>query len=357
MKCPACDSENKDPYQYKYSPATIDKLALFDERKILCCKNCGFGMIEEDVDEELLQKYYLSDYSGKARKQAETDILDIRTGYSFDMRAVSQIALIKQYVALGEEQTVIEIGAGAGTFLFLLRQMGFKGRYVAFEPQQQAQEYINKLNGEAEGKGFDLKSAEKYKGQADLVVMSHSLEHFNPGKISEIICGVNLMLRQQGGFFCEVPNANLNLYPNAGERVVPHLSFFSINALKGFVEKAGMKTVFIKSCGDSQLNKDQEKRIVEGEKEGAYLFDLDYENGIFRNRRYHHFIEHDRRRKRKLNSIIRFAASLLGGRNVMRVIEFMRRCRQKPHHSLLMSSQFSYGADREFIRMIVLKNS
>ena len=47
-----------------------------------------------------------------------------------------------------------------------------------FSTEKKAQEYINKLNGEAEGKGFDLKSAEKYKGQADLVVMSQSLEHF-----------------------------------------------------------------------------------------------------------------------------------------------------------------------------------
>ena len=81
MKCPACGFENENPNRYKYTPTTIDKLKLFDERDILCCKNCSFGMIEKDVDEEVLQRYYSSDYSGKARKQVETKTTTINTDF------------------------------------------------------------------------------------------------------------------------------------------------------------------------------------------------------------------------------------------------------------------------------------
>ena len=120
MHCPACNIKNKNPDKFNYSPATIDKLALFDSSEILCCENCGFGMIEKDVEEQILQNYYSSEYSGKARKQAEIRPIDTRTGYSVDFRSLSQLTLIKQFFSFPSDSTVLEIGAGAGGFLFML---------------------------------------------------------------------------------------------------------------------------------------------------------------------------------------------------------------------------------------------
>jgi len=205
MKCPACDHIDEAPESFKYTPASIDKLPLFDEKEILCCGKCGFGMIEEDVDESVLQQYYSSDYSGKARKQAEVKVVDVRTRYSYDKRAASQLALIKQYVELNPESTVVEIGAGTGGFLFSLRQMGYKGRYLAFEPQEQAHDNLIDLGGEVVREVFTLEQGEQHREMADLVVMSHSLEHFNPGGIEQILKGVHLMLRKGGASFVKFP--------------------------------------------------------------------------------------------------------------------------------------------------------
>ena len=98
---------------------------------------------EKDVNLDILQNYYSSEYSGKAKKQVETKNTDNRTSYSFDIRSLSQLTLIKQYIDFTSELTIVEIGAGAGNFLFSLNQAKFKGRYVAFEPQEQAHECFN----------------------------------------------------------------------------------------------------------------------------------------------------------------------------------------------------------------------
>ena len=54
MICPACDYLNKEPTTFEYTPTTLDKLRIFDEKRIYCCNSCGFGMIETDVAEEEL---------------------------------------------------------------------------------------------------------------------------------------------------------------------------------------------------------------------------------------------------------------------------------------------------------------
>ena len=357
MKCLACFSENEEPKRFKYTPTTIDKLSIFDERNILCCNNCGFGMIEEDVDEEVLKRYYTSDYSGKARKQVQmnTENTDARTSYSFDLRSVSQLTLIRQYLDVKSIIRVVEIGAGTGEFLFSLRQMNFGGHYVAFEPQEQSHKCLEQLGSDIVKDIFDLRGAEKYKDSVDLVVMSHALEHFNPGKISEIVEAVRVMLREGGIFFCEVPNANLVIYPKAGERVVPHLSFFSIDSLKCFIENVGMNLLFINACGNSQLKKNQSEKIHELDSKGHFIFDLDQENGILRNRHYHRFLEIERIKKMKRQKLLNITTRILGKNIVMSILNLLRRYRQNSHSLLFGSNIFSYGTDREFIRLIALK--
>jgi SAM-dependent methyltransferase len=359
MKCLACFSENSDPKAFKYTPTTIDKLKIFDNRKILCCKNCGFGMIEKDVDEEMLKRYYSSDYSGKARKKIHTKAvtIDIRTSFSFDVRSLSQLNLIRQYIDFNSELTVLEIGSGTGDFLFSLRQMNFTGKYVAFEPQDQAHKCLEELGANIEKDIFDLKGAQKYKNSVDLVIMSHSLEHFNPGKISEITSAVHTMLRVGGIFFCEVPNADIVKYPNAGEKVVPHLSFFSEDSIKNFVQKADMDLLFINACGNNQFDKDEDLKIRELEKIGHFVFDLDEKNGILRNQSYHRYLESERKRLLKKNKLLNIAFKSIGKKTMMMMINLLRKYRQNSYNLFLGSSYFQYGHDREFLRVIAIKRT
>jgi hypothetical protein len=242
-----------------------------------------------------------------------------------------------------------------GGLLFSLSQMEFKGKYVAFEPQEQAHENLKQLGGNGESKTFNLQEAVKYKDSVDLVVKSHSFEHFNPGKIEEILRGVVIMLRTCGCYFCEVPNANLSLYPNAGEMVVPHLSFFTIHALQSFFTKAGMDLKFLNACGDSQLEKDAQKQINELSRKGYFVFDLDQDNRILRNHKYQEYLDNEHSKQRKRECLIKLANTLFGNKIVLQFIDFIRKFRQKTYHSLLATNYFLYGTDREYLSLITIK--
>ncbi len=355
MKCPICSVENNHPRSFDYTPTTIDKLKLFDERSILQCKSCGFGMIEKDVDLDILQNYYTSEYSGKAKKQVETKNTDNRTSYSVDIRSLSQLTLIKQYIDITSDLPVVEIGAGTGNFLFSLKQAKFKGKYVAFEPQEQAHECLHNLGGEIEKGVFNYQNAIKFKDSVDLLVMSHSLEHFNPGEIKDIVSAVKMMLKENGIFFCEVPNANLELYPNAGERVVPHLSFFSIESLKVLLQSFEMNIEFINACGNKQLEKDTSQKIEELDKKGYFVFDMDHKNNILRNRKYHQDMTIEKNRQKKRQLFLNVCLKIFGKKIVMSLLDFIRKCQQKPQTLMISDNRFSYDSSREFIRLIARK--
>jgi len=355
MKCPACNNEDTNPKRFSYTPTTIDKLKLFDERDILYCKECGFGMIEQDVDSDVLQKYYSSDYSGKAKKQAEINTVDNRTSYSYDIRSISQLALIRQYIDINSETVIAEIGAGPGGILFTLRQNKFNGKYVAFEPQEQAHDWLRNLGGDIEKDVFTYNSAAKYKNSVDIVIMSHSLEHFSPGDIESIISSVEVMLKNGGVFFCEVPNADLSLYPNAGEMVVPHLSFFSIESFKKFFGKTKMSLSFINACGNNQYDKNASEQIKELNEKGSFIFDLDPENDILRNRKYHQHLENSRKKQKQKQFFINIFLSIFGKKAYMMLINYIRRYRQKPITALMADNHFCYEKSREFIRLIAIK--
>ncbi len=344
-----------DASRYSYTPTTMDKLAVFDERAIVCCAACEFGMIERDVDAAELASYYASAYSGKAKKNAETKAVDLRTRYAYDPRSASQLALIRQHHEVHSDSVIVEIGAGTGDMLFSLKQSGYRGRYIAFEPQREAHDVLISLGAEVHGVVFDLEQARKYADTANLVIMSHSLEHFNPGSIPQVVEGVSVMLRAGGCFFCEVPNANLTKYPNAGERVVPHLSFFSEEALRRAVTSKGLAAIFSSTCGDSQIGKNHQAQLAALEKSGAFVYVPDPETGVLRNQKYHEYLREKTRRQQLRRMMLNLLMKVLGRRLLFKAIDLLRRWRQKPHNEVLSSSAFCYGADREFIRLLAQK--
>jgi predicted SAM-dependent methyltransferase len=185
--------------------------------------------------------------------------------------------------------------------------------------------------------------------------MSHSLEHFNPGSIPQVVEGVSVMLRAGGCFFCEVPNANLTKYPNAGERVVPHLSFFSEESLQRVVTSKGLMTRFLSTCGDNQIGKNQEVQLAWLEKSGAFVYVPDPETGVLRNQKYHEYLREKTRRQQLRRMVLNLLMRIHGRRLLFKAIDLLRRWRQQPHNEVLSSSMFCYGKDREFIRLLAQK--
>ena len=93
---------------------------------------------------------------------------------------------------------------------------------------------------------------------------------------------------------------------------MPHLSFFSPLALEGFVRNAEFNVHFVDTCGDSQLEKDENRRIQELEKLGAFVFDIDEDNSILRNRFYHDYLVREKKLQKKKQRRLSFLSAIFG---------------------------------------------
>ena len=182
--------------------------------------------------------------------------------------------------------------------------------------------------------------------------MSHSLEHFNAADISTILNGIYNALSEGGYFLCEVPNANLDKYPDAGDLVVPHLAFFSIESIKHFFKEVGFKMKFINTCGNNQLDKITRKYLNDNAKKGYYNFETSDDGKMKINiytRKYFEIKNKRRNRRLFLIKILEKIPLFDSFRNLV------RKLKSHDIYDILNDSNFIYSEDREFIRVIAKK--
>ena len=171
--------------------------------------------------------------SGKAFKTAnQSHYLKFLTSNSWILnpRYIAQLQLLSHFKKLDSQTSYLEIGSGKGDFFNLLKSSGRSGNFFALEPQEAAQEHLDEY-------GVQIINANitepKVLGEKkfDVIILSHALEHFNPHDLKAICKNIYDGLDKGGILLCEVPNADLYSFPNAVENIVPHLSFFTKNAL------------------------------------------------------------------------------------------------------------------------------
>ena len=256
-KCPACKHDVSADNAQSYSPCTMDKLAIFDELKIVTCHNCHFSFPNKKISEEDLEFYYSESYSGKAKKNKINNMREFDSSNTwYNVRYLSQIELIRKYIELNSNTKILEIGSGSGDLFRTLKHLGYKTKNYAHEPGGDTHSSLEMLGVTVLKFGLNTESMSKNNlKKYDLIVMSASLEHFNAVDIPNILNFIHNSLKDDGYFLNEVPNADLIKYPDAGERVIPHLAFFSNESIKYFFNDAGLEIVFQNTCGDNQFSK------------------------------------------------------------------------------------------------------
>jgi SAM-dependent methyltransferase len=350
--CLCCEFQfGDDTIRSKYTPATIDKLAVFDSAVILTCSHCGFGAIDSVLSKDILASYYRNDYGGKARKRKSSNLEFPRSKYSFDIRSLSQWLFIAPHVNQSAPLKILEIGAGGGEFLRLLKSQKVNVEYHIVEPQTDIWGLYEKLGGKTYGTIDEVISSFNSNQYFDLLLMSHSLEHFRPQDLVALISMFRDLLRVGGAIFIEVPNADLREYRNAGEMVVPHLCFFSSQSLRILFEKNGFITESTSTCGVLQSSKDHQAELTKLAAQGAFNCELDG-NGIWRNTKYH---SHRKKllQRQKLTSRLYGCITLLKLEKVFRkIFNLVTIFRVKPTGTLVCDPLFIYGDGREFIRVL-----
>ena len=347
-KCYLCSSLPRSEY-LEFLPTTIHKMKEFDETKIFICSKCNFGYVETDFNSSRLNDYYQIFYSGLADKSEKYNFANLRSEYEYNTRIASQMAILNSFIDKSRPIKLLEIGPGKGDFLYAISQKKWNAESFVFEPQIKAQEILKNIDVKVIPESFNQNIIKDYLNFFDIVYMSHSLEHFKPSEIKDTIKLIHQALKPSGIFFCEVPNADLIQTPF--EAIVPHLSFFSINSMKEALPSNLFNIKFIKSCGEKYSNKiTHDMQIEELDKKGFFNFKKSEDGNYLLNLKL--------LQKKKTNRLKKLAYSLLKILPIkyqIKLKNLRHRIFNKSIYKILSSEDFSYGENREFIRVIAEK--
>ena len=346
MKCPICNAETQ--LSYEYNPTTMHKLIDFDTNNIIFCEKCIFGF-NPPFKKEDLALYYENYYSGKLHKhliKRNFKLEEDYTVFSQDMRSLSQISLISNYINFNLNLNILEIGSSTNNFICSLFHANNKSEFFSSD--------YKTLNNKSYIKNVGLisdKVAHNYQEKFDLIVMSHTLEHFQGLEIIESIGTIKKMLKKNGLFFIEVPNADIKKFIH--ERIVPHTSFFSIESFQKISKKMMFETIFLNTCGNVQMsNNDYQNLENLNMKENKYTFiKSKNHNNILLNVK---IIEREKNPIEVKKIIRNLLINYLPFYNKIK-LTYQRLVFKNTLTTYVNNKNFVYGGNREYIRVILKK--
>ena len=210
------------------------------DQKIVLCEECGLMRADPYYDEKTLGSFYENEYRKIYRNpnhESVSDFFKEQTGfgkYIFDF--------LKHNYFKGEikGKKVFEIGCGAGGILQTFKDSGNEVFGCDFD-----EEYLN--FGKSKGLTLERDDAETLSkhGQADIVILNHTLEHIkNP---TATLATVKKILKDDGVLYIALPgiyyihdtyHGKLNSYlQNA------HVWYFTLKTLNSLLARSGFKLV------------------------------------------------------------------------------------------------------------------
>jgi len=229
-QCPNC-KESNTKFVDKYKFNVLYDETFFKKMSIFNCNECDLSFVEPMPSDDDLTEYYRFIYRAKYRPhnindKVPKDILKSRLG------------LLTQYVDFSTVKNVLDIGAGNGDFGQILKK-NFKINIFSIEPDEHARNILSK-KGYLNFDNKDLKF--------DLIISTHSLEHFN--SIDNFFKIFNNNLNEKAVLFIEVPHNPLKIWFNARAYDSPHCLFFSKKSLENIFLRRNYKIIFSNYIGD-----------------------------------------------------------------------------------------------------------
>jgi SAM-dependent methyltransferase len=214
----------------------IDRYGLSVPTRL--CRNCGLMWTSKRLTQPSLEKFYQEDYRAiyVGNPQAPESFFNnqVEQGKRIYEFVKSHLELERR-----ENLTVFEIGCGAGGIL-----MPFKLANCSVFGCDLGAEYLQK--GREKGLVLEEGEAEvlsKY-GKADLVILSHVLEHF-PVPLSSLN-EITKLLKDDGCIYIEVPGI-LNIHRSYKDILLflqnAHLYHFTLTSLIYFMNQANFQLV------------------------------------------------------------------------------------------------------------------
>jgi SAM-dependent methyltransferase len=316
-KCVICSSENYKSIDYINS--TFKKDECFLGKKIRVCEQCGFGEIYPKISNKKLKNFYENSY----RNKDSTNHINFRKMHhkinrSFASRSLAQLSLSLPCIyKKSDSLNFLDIGAGAGGS-FIAAQMIFdKVNLFAMEENLEAISFYKEKFKDI----TILKNIDDKPEFMDVILMSHSLEHFDAHDIPSILESLYTATNKDGVVIIEIPNADLNdkFMLNRYEDV-PHLCFFSMQSIKKIVKESKFKLVYLSTVGS--LNSEDSYRVQD-------------------------------RSKNKTRKAVKFFLKTLKIYPVFRF--FMIKIIEYKNFYIAQNTPFNYGKNRSSIRLVLQK--
>jgi len=249
------DLQNETIYLNKFNHK------LFENKSISICMECGFGQINTKLDQNDLKDYYENIYrniNSPMHINFNSSYLDINM---LDFRSISQLLLGRQYMCSKKAYHFLDIGAGEGLSFISARKIFKNISLSVIESNSAAKNYYKKH--------FDdisiYKNLNEIKDKIDVLLMSHSLEHFCINDTHILFQDIHNVLADDGIVIIEVPHADLRNSNYHKERLndTPHLSFFSLESISKLIDKSKFDLCFINTTGSLLMDKYSKKGSIE----------------------------------------------------------------------------------------------
>ena len=222
--CPSCKSK-KSKFISKHKPLTDEDLNYFKNLSIYECSTCKLGFSHPMPKFEILDEYYDNIY----RKPGKPHFIENPKNIDIPNWQIAQFSYINQFINLSKIKTIADIGCGYGFLLRKIREENKSIRLIGIDSDSKTIEYLKKYNIEIYP-DVDSYTEDYNKNNADLIISSHSIEHFtDPNHFFKIIKKV---IKPNGKLFLELPNTPLTKdkylkRPYDGS----HLLYFNKNSL------------------------------------------------------------------------------------------------------------------------------
>ena len=230
VPCPACDSVN---YQKTFEKYGLD---------YVICKNCRTVFINPRPSLEMLSEYYATSknyeyWNNYIFPASENN----RREKIFAPRAKRVDEICKRHNL--KTNTLVDVGAGFGTFCEEVKKIGNFKRVIAVEPTPNLAETCRKKGLEVINKPIEKVSFENE--TVDVVTSFEVIEHlFSP---KDFLLGCSHILSKGGFLIVTCPNIEgfdiVVLRELANSIDTEHLNYFNIESLSGLLSNCGFEVI------------------------------------------------------------------------------------------------------------------
>jgi 2-polyprenyl-3-methyl-5-hydroxy-6-metoxy-1,4-benzoquinol methylase len=229
-RCPVCRSKRR---QHLVSRFGLD---------IYRCTNCTHGYMDPRIKYKEIHKIYWHDKTAEDIYTTPMQVKIDKIKYNYGLR-------LAETYGLPSKGRILDIGCGTGLFLKQAKRFGFKD-CVGIDPNKLYIKLYKNMKGiKFYSTDFESLELDELGGNFDCMSMWSVMEHiYDPVKF---FTRMNKLMKKSGIFLVFTPNTNAlstRLFRDQSPIFVwKHVSFWTADSLKLFMEKMGYKVQLIET--------------------------------------------------------------------------------------------------------------